>query len=52
MLHLDEIEEMARDYNISTQTIKELYSMYDCLETITLLLDNLLIKDLIKRKIR
>tara|TARA_R100001369_G_scaffold14702_2_gene29399 strand:+ start:672 stop:872 length:201 start_codon:yes stop_codon:yes gene_type:complete len=47
----EEIEEMASDYGISTQTLKELYSIYDCLDTITLLLDKLAIKDLHKRKI-
>tara|TARA_R110000796_G_scaffold96374_2_gene202129 strand:+ start:1315 stop:1488 length:174 start_codon:yes stop_codon:yes gene_type:complete len=51
MLNLNKVEEMASDYNISTQTIKELYYMYNCLDTITLLLDKLIIKDLHKRKI-
>ena len=47
----EEIKEMASDYNISVETIRELLSMYDCLETITLLLDKLVTKDLVRRKL-
>ena len=47
----NEIKEIASDYNISVKTINELLNIYNCLESITILLDKLIIKDLHKREL-